>query len=118
MVFSVNIAKNFRLIFTAITLLFVVGLNNREVTTYAAPKAKTTQHVNNTAAQTHGILKQKVSLEATTSYVILQLAICADFIRYTFTNPICKVNTSYTLISAVTGFFSVLLATTIQPNAP
>ncbi|WP_034256532.1 hypothetical protein [Adhaeribacter aquaticus] len=118
MVFPANISKNLRLLFTAITLLFVVGLNNREVTTYTKSEATSGHQINKSAADTHGTLKQKVSLEATTSYIVLQLAFFTDFIYYHFTPPVNTFDSSYNLISTVTGFFSLLLATVIQPNAP
>ena len=59
MLLPVNLVKHLRLVFMAITLLLVVGLNNREVTTYTvSPNTATGQQVNESAADRNGTVKQ------------------------------------------------------------
>jgi len=121
MLFSVNIAKQLRVVLTAITLLLMVGLNNREVTTYAAaPATKTGQQVNKSdAAERNGTVKQKVSFEATSSYVVLQLAAAVpELSNFNFTNPVCRYLTPQYPAGIVLNYFKTLLSTTIQVNAP
>ena len=119
MAVPVNIVQHLRLFLTAITLLLVVGLNNREVTTYAVPDKAAHQVKHAPAAEQHGTIKKKVSLEATSSYLVLQLAaLPAIFSRISFPSWLIPVKTSYQPVVAVTGFFKLFLATAIQPNAP
>lgn len=104
----------------AITLLCVVALNNREVTTYTtAPEANTTQQVNaSNAATRHGVVKQKVSLEATYSYVVLQLAACTNIVPLVFRKPVDYFTPAYPAIRPGVAFFKIFLSAAIQPNAP
>jgi len=119
MVLPVNISKNLRLLLTAITLLLVVGLNNREVTTYVAPDAATTHQLNKSATADHGTVKQKVLLEGTASYLILELAALPnDFLSVDFPRPLPAVIIFYRPAFIAAGFFKTFLATAIQPNAP
>lgn len=119
MTVPVNIVQHLRLFLTAITLLLVVGLNNREVTTYTVPDAAGHQVAHAPAAEQHGIVKKKVSLEATSSYLVLQLAaLSANCSRINFSPRLIPVKTSYCPAVAVIGFFKLFLATAIQPNAP
>jgi hypothetical protein len=104
---------------TAITLLCVVALNHREVTAYpAAPEAQTAQQLHKTAAERHGTLKQKVSLEAPHAHLVLELAAYPDFLRVDFVSPVTPVLNQYRLPNPVTGFFKIFLAAAIQANAP
>jgi hypothetical protein len=119
MLFPANIVKHLRLLLTAITLLFVVGLNNREVTTFAAaPKAKTTQQINKSAADRNGTVKQKVSFEATPSYVVLQLAAMPELLRLSFAEPLFLHFTPHYSNGSVISFFKIFLSSAIQANAP
>ncbi|MDB5261775.1 MAG: hypothetical protein JWQ14_1056 [Adhaeribacter sp.] len=119
MLFPVKIVKHFRLVLTAITLLFVVGLNNREVTTFApAPEAKTGQQINKSAADRNGTVKQKISFEATSSFVVLQLAVVPEFLQVSFIKPLFLHLSPTCLSGLVTGFFKIFLSTAIQANAP
>jgi len=119
MIFPVNIAKNLRLLLTAITLLLVVGLNNREVTTYAVSDTATSHQLNKSAAEHNGTVKQKVTLEATSSYLILPLAALPAILpRLDFPQPLLAIKVFYPAAVAVAGFFKIFLSAAIQPNAP
>lgn len=115
-----NIVKHLRLLFTAITLLFVVGLNNREVTTFAAsPAQPTEQQVNKAAADQHGTVKQKVSFEATYAVVVLPPAtILPSVWQVVLGVPVRFSLPSYKPGILVPVIFRFLLATAISPNAP
>src|SRR5688572_29996770 len=121
MLFSVNIAKQLRVVLTAITLLLMVGLNNREVTTYvAAPDANTAQQVDKSAAaDRHGTVKQKVFFEATPSNVVLQLvSVVPALPSFSFVKPVLLHLIAQYPTGIVLGYFKTLLSTTIQVNAP
>lgn len=115
-----DIAKTLRLFFTAITLLFVVGLNNREVTTFAIVPAKSaSEQVNKAAADQHGTVKQKVSFEATYAGIVLPPATILPAVwEAVFTGPLRFSLPTYTPASLSTGIFRRLLSTAISPNAP
>jgi hypothetical protein len=112
--------KQLRVVITAITLLCVVSLNNREVTTFVqAPDNPTAQQVNKSAAtERHHIVKQKVSLEATPSYLVLQLANFTHFLRIVFQPPVFSVLVPFKPSLPVIRFFQIFLSAAIQPNAP
>ena len=119
MVLPVNISKNLRLLLTAVTLLLVMGLNNREVTTYVAPDAATAHQLNKSAAADHGTVKQKVLLEGTASYLILELAALPNgFLHLDFPRPLPAVITFCRPGFTLAGFFKTFLLAAIQPNAP
>ena len=114
-----NISRHLRVLLTAITLLCVVALNHREVTTYAsAPEARKTQQLHKTAAEGHDTVKQKVSLEAPHAYLVLQIAACTDFLPVAFTTPLRPLLNRFGLPNPVTGFFKIFLSAAIQANAP
>jgi len=114
-----NISRHLRLMLTALTLLCVMVLNHREVTTFAAaPKAQTSQQLHHTAAEQHGTIKQKVSLEAPHAFLVLQLAACTDFLRVDLMSPVAPVLHRLGLPSPVTGFFKIFLSAVIQAKAP
>jgi hypothetical protein len=114
-----TISRHLRVMLTALTLLCVVALNHREVTTYtAAPEAKTAHQLHKTTAERQGTIKQKVSLEAPHAYLVLQLATFTDFLRVDFISPVTPVLNRFRLPRPVTGFFKVFLSAAIQANAP
>jgi hypothetical protein len=114
-----NIARHFRVMLTALTLLCVMVLNHREVTTYtAAPEAQTAHQLHKTAADRHGAVKQKVSLEAPHAYLVLQLATFTDFFTPDFSSPLIQALPLVRLPDPVSGFFKVFLSAAIQANAP
>ena len=119
MLLPVNIVRHLRLVLMAITLLFVVGLNNREVTTFAAaPEATAGQQVDQSAGERNGTVKQKVSFEATPSYVVLQLAAVPGFLNLNFAKPLLQPLTPTYPSRIVAGFFKIFLSGAIQANAP
>lgn len=121
MLLPVNIAKHLRLVLTAITLLLMVGLNNREVTTFAAaPKVLTDQQVDKSAtADRNGTVKQKVSFEATSSYLILQLtAAVPELLKLSFLKQVFLPLIPQYSCNIVLSYIKTLLSTTIQVNAP
>lgn len=116
---TADISRHLRLMLTALTLLCVMALNHRELTTYtAAPEAKTTQQLHHTAADQHGTVKQKVSLEAPHAYLVLQLAACTDLVSFDFVSPVTQVLNRLRLPHPVTGFFKIFLSAVIQAKAP
>ncbi|GEO03110.1 hypothetical protein AAE02nite_07740 [Adhaeribacter aerolatus] len=122
MLLPVNIAKQLRVVLTAITLLLMVGLNNREVTTYTlvpATKAGHQQVDKSAAADRHGTVKQKISFEATPSYVVLQQAAAVPELSYfSFVKPVLLHFTPQYPAGIVLRYFKTLLSTSIQVNAP
>jgi hypothetical protein len=114
-----NISRHLRVLLTALTLLCVVVLNHREVTTYtAAREAKTAHQFHKTTADRQDAVKQKVSLEAPHAYLVLQLAPITDFLRFDFKAPFSPVRHRLRLPNPVPGFFKTFLSAAIQANAP
>jgi hypothetical protein len=104
---------------TAITLLCVVALNHREVTTYAsAPETQQTHQLRKTAAEHHDTVKQKVSLEAPHAYLVLQMATCTDFLQAAIIPPFRPLLNRLGLPNPAPGFFKIFLSAAIQANAP
>ncbi|WP_210486367.1 hypothetical protein [Rufibacter aurantiacus] len=102
-------------------LLLVLTVNNRTLPAYAhtpASPAEQTAVNNQGRDQQSSVVKQKVSFEATTSFIALQIAEPATFLRLTFTAPV------QTLVKTALGtpYWTFLLQqlTTlpISPNAP
>ena len=120
MYYPAHIAKQLRLLLTAITLLFVVGLNNREVTTFATTPAKPTeQQVNKAAADQHGTVKQKVSFEATYAGIVLPPATILPWAwQAVLPEPLHVSLPPYLSSSPAIVIFRFLLSTAISPNAP
>jgi hypothetical protein len=118
--YPANIVKSFRLLFTAITLLLVVGLNNREVAAFvSAPVNNTEQKVNKAAADQHGTVKQKISFEATHAGIVLPPAVLLTAFSQIIISPVFRLNLpAYFAGSQPIFFFRRLLSTAISPNAP
>ncbi len=115
-----TIAQHVRVVLMAFTLLCVVGLNNREVTTYthAAPETNTKHQVTQGAADQQTTVKQKVSFEGTTSYVLLQLVAATQFLTVEFTQLFLYKLAVKHITGEFVPFFSRFLSSVIQPNAP
>lgn len=115
-----HISRHLRLMLTALTLLCVMALNHREVTTYVgAAKAGTGQQVQKTATERHGTVKQKVSLEAPHAFLVLQLDACThNLLRVAFPLPASPVLATLPLTAPVSGFFKTFLSALIQAQAP
>jgi hypothetical protein len=115
------ILKHFRLFLTALTLLCALTFNHKEVPAFAPITGKAPVTAVDQASperQEKQVLKQKISFEAVTSFVILDLAQPLAFLRVLFEAPLDLPFTLYKAAFSPTHFFSVLFADTIQPNAP
>lgn len=114
-----HISRHLRLMLTALTLLCVMALNHREVTTYAgAAKASSSQQVQKSASERHGTVKQKVSLEAPHAFLVLQLDACTNLLRVSFTPPARPELAPLSLAAPASGFFKTFLSAVIQAQAP
>ncbi|MDX5348922.1 MAG: hypothetical protein LPJ89_09320 [Hymenobacteraceae bacterium] len=114
-----SIAKQFRLIFTSLTLLCALALNNRELTTYTLPVSLPVQEqAVQPKEQKQTEVKQKVTFEATSSYVVLHLEKFVSCLRVVFTKPLELLQPLFSSADGITGFFRILSATQIMPNAP
>lgn len=120
MINPANITKQLQIALMAITLLCVIALNNREVTTFKpVPETQAAHQVNKSAAtEQQTTVKQKVSLEATPSYIVLQIAACHSLLPVVFQRPVFTAVIHYYFTSPAAGFFKLFLVSSIQPNAP
>ena len=103
------------------TLLWALMLNGKEVAAYApAAQQHNTQHLATApASENKAVVKQKVSLEATTSFVTLNLqqaTLPAPFPAFAI--PTDEALPAHTVLPSGNGFVAQLFPTTIQPNAP
>jgi hypothetical protein len=115
------IQRNWRLLCTSIALLLVLTVNHRALPAYALSAATPAEQaaVNQQGHDAKSsVVKQKVSFEATTSFVSLEIAEPTAFLRLTFLTPVqALVKTS--LGTPFWAFFLQQLATLpISPNAP
>ncbi|MEJ8800892.1 RNA methyltransferase [Pontibacter sp. H249] len=105
-----------------LTLLWALMLNGQEVVAYTFTAEATPQQADSRLATKHEnktVVKQKVSLEATTSFVALNLQQAVEPLpQPTFANPIYILLPAYTTIPPSTGLLAQLFPITIQPNAP
>jgi hypothetical protein len=121
MIRAKHISQHFRLFLTAVTLLYALTINHQEIPAFATAPEKAPVTALDTAAspeQDKQVLKQKVSFEAVTSFVLLDLAQPLSFFRVPFEAP---ADLPFTLLKTDFGgthFFSVLFGHAIQPNAP
>jgi hypothetical protein len=117
-----TIAQQFRYLLMSVTLLWALMLNGQEVRAYTLPAADTTEQ--GTAKLAHApqkktVVKQKVSLEATTSFVTLNLQQATlPAPLHAFAAPTDEVLPAQTALPSGNGFVAQLFPTTIQPNAP
>lgn len=107
------------------TLLWALMLNGQEVVAYTAAANGPTQQsdcqlATVPASENKTVLKQKVSLEATTSFVALNLQQAAVPLpqQPSFARPTDELLPAYTTIPPGIGFVSRIFPITIQPNAP
>ncbi|KAA3436501.1 hypothetical protein [Rufibacter hautae] len=115
------IQRNWRLLCTSIALLLVLTVNHRTLPAYAhAPASPAEQtELNKQGRDQHSsVVKQKVSLEATTSFVTLQIAEPATFLRLTFTAPVQALLKTSLGTPYWTSFLQQLATLPISPNAP
>ncbi|WP_439881427.1 RNA methyltransferase [Pontibacter sp. MBLB2868] len=108
----------------SVTLLWALMLNGQEVVAYTSTADGAPQQTDSRLADApdHGhkaVVKQKVSLEATTSFVALNLQQAVEPLQQpTFAKPADILLPAYTTIPPGIRFVAQILPTTIQPNAP
>ena len=106
-----------------LTLLWALMLNGQEVVAYTcAAEANPQQTDIRLAGQQENktVVKQKVSLEATTSFVALNLQQAVEPLpQITFANPTDDILlAAYTTIPPSAGYLAQIFPISIQPNAP
>ncbi|GHA70480.1 hypothetical protein GCM10007389_24780 [Pontibacter akesuensis] len=106
----------------SVTLLWALMLNGQEVVAYTsvAGHAQETGTTLASHAEQKTVIKQKVSLEGTTSFVALNLQqdIAPLPQQPGFARPTDMVLPAYTTVPPGAGFIATLFPITIQPNAP
>jgi len=110
-----NISLQLRLFLLGLSLLSVLSLDKREVAIYLekpvaeqAFKASPEQYV----------LKEKVSFEAVTSFIVLPEAIFPELFSFQFNPAVASGQFLAFVVPVVSPLFQRLLATSISPNAP
>ncbi|QCR24722.1 RNA methyltransferase [Pontibacter sp. SGAir0037] len=107
----------------SVTLLWALMLNGQEVVAYSSPAKgspqKEASKLATAPAEKKAVVKQKVSLEATTSFVALNLH---QAVLPTPLPPFAPVKDealpAYSARAPGAGFIAQLFPITIQPNAP
>ncbi len=118
------IAQHIRHLLMSVTLLWALMLNGQEVRAYSLPADNTTKQeaskLTDAPAPEHKtVVKQKVSLEATTSFVTLNLQQATlPAPLPAFAAPTDDELPAQTALPVGNGFVAQLFPTTIQPNAP
>ncbi|MFB9864991.1 hypothetical protein [Rufibacter immobilis] len=113
------IQRNWRLLCTSIALLLVLTVNHRALPAYAS-----TLPVERTEVKKQGrdadssVVKQKVSFEATTSYVDFQAAEPTLFPHFMLVPPAPQENTPPVEAAYWTYYLQQLATLAISPNAP
>lgn len=119
-----NISCYFRYLLVSFTLLWALMLNGQEVVAYrvAAPAAQQQADVQRGTLPKNDrktVVKQTVSLEATTSFVALNLQqVLKPLPLPPFAAPTDEVLLTSWAVPAGAGFATQLFPVTIQPNAP
>lgn len=120
---AANILPHFRHLLMTVTLLWALMLNGQEVVAYTytaqGTPAKSASQLA-TAPQEKTVIKQKVSLEGTTSFVVLNLE--QDALEPTpipaFAIPTDEALPAYAARAPGAGFVARFFPISIQPNAP
>ena len=106
----------------SVTLLWALMLNGQEVVAYSygnAPKQTASSLATAPPAEGRTVVKQKVSLEATTSFVVLNLDQALEPAPLpSFAAPANEALPAYAARAPGAGFVARLFPVTIQPNAP
>lgn len=119
-----TIALHIRHLLMSVTLLWALMLNGQEVRAYSLPAENTTKQEASRlsdapAPEKKTIVKQKVSLEATTSFVTLNLQQATlPAPLPAFATPGNEPLPAHSTLPAGNGFVAQLFPITIQPNAP
>ena len=109
------ISLQIRFLLLGLSLLSVLSLDKREVAVYFEEPA-TEQAFKASSKQC--VVKEKVSFEAVTSFIVLPDAIFPDLISFDFSlAPAARQFITFAVPVASTSF-QRLLATSISPNAP
>jgi hypothetical protein len=119
-----TIHYHFRHLLMSVTLLWALMLNGQEVVAYTYPAKAVPQQTSSELAtapvKEHKIVvKQKVSLEATTSFVVLNLNQALEPAPFPeFAKPTDEPLPALVAKPAGISFIAQLFPITIQPNAP
>ncbi|WP_230679980.1 RNA methyltransferase [Pontibacter sp. 172403-2] len=119
-----NISCYFRYLLVSFTLLWALMLNGHEVVAYSAAAPATEQQADmqlHTKAKNEKktLVKQTVSLEATTSFTTLNLQqVLKPLPLPDFAAPTNEALPVASAVPAGAGFAAQLFPVTIQPNAP
>jgi hypothetical protein len=117
-----NITQQIRFLFTAVTLLCVLLLNNQEITTYRPatpqPVSKAGNHLKQSTKKEKTVVKQKVTFEATTSYFVLPLVYFTQWLHPEFYVPVSETPALLLQPRYFVYFFKILFGFIIIPNAP
>ncbi|HSI91333.1 MAG TPA: hypothetical protein VK927_09470 [Adhaeribacter sp.] len=111
-----SISLQLRFLLLGLTLLSVLSLDKREVAIYLEKPA--TEQTALKAAPDQCIVKEKVSFEAVTSFIVLPEAIFPDLISFGFSPAPSPARFVAAAAPVVTPLFQRLLASSISPNAP
>ncbi|WP_242923361.1 RNA methyltransferase [Pontibacter liquoris] len=119
---TTTISSFVRHLLVSLTLLWALMLNGHEVVGYshAAPQPQQQAEAGTTQKnEKRTLVKQTVSLEATTSFVALNLQQALKPLPLPdFAVPTDEALTASSAVPAGTGFVAQLFPVTIQPNAP
>jgi len=116
-----TISRYLKHLLMSVTLLWALMLNGQEVAAYpAAANSTGTQLATVPGAENKTVIKQKVSLEATTSFIALNLqqAVVPLPQQPAFASPTDDLLPAHTTGPPGMGFVSRIFPVTIQPNAP
>jgi hypothetical protein len=119
-----DIANHLKHLMMTVTLLWALMLNGQEVVAYTStacnePVQTDTKLADAPHHDTKTVVKQKVSLEATTSFVALNLQQAVEpFQMPLFAKPTNEITTGYSTYPHGVGALAKLFPITIQPNAP
>lgn len=114
------IQQHWRLLCTSLALLLVLTVNHRVMPAYvqATPETPQTALHKTERKADHCVVKQKVSFEATTSFVDLDLAEPIAFLRITFARPVFWLVRPLLVTAYWASFLQQLSIFSLSPNAP
>lgn len=116
-----TIAQHIRVLLTAVTLLCVLLLNHREITTYRpAPVSSAAEPQLQSSEKEPAVVKQKISFEATAADLVLLIAPLAIGRHPVVYAPQLTVpaTTPLFFVGVLISCLLILLSGTIIPNAP
>ncbi|WP_345164712.1 hypothetical protein [Nibribacter koreensis] len=114
-----NISHHWRLLWTSLALLLVLSVNHQVLPAFAKSAASTEKtSVKAHTTQEGTIVKQKVSFEATTSFVDLVLAEPDTLPTFTFSAPATQKLKTEAPLAYWTFFLQQQATQPISPNAP